>query len=792
MSSIAAALLNCLCSVERSGDFCVGGVREIFMPAIDVEGVGRIALPLLPTQAERLVAVAEPAPYGRGEETVLDRDVRRTWQIEPHRVRIAGRHWEKTLADLVADAARGLGVDEPVAADFYKLLVYDAGSHFVDHRDTEKVPGMFATLVIVLPSDHRGGELAVRHLGREVALDLHPRDPSEIGFAAFYADCVHQVRPILAGFRLTLVYNLRFLDKRRPLEAPDYREVEGRVADLLRSWESLEDEPDKLILPLEHAYTPAELSFGTLKGADAGAASVLIRAAAEADCDLHLALVSIEESGSAEHSGYYDRRRRYRDDEDDAEFEVVEIIQRSLILSEWRRPDGGEAGFQHFPFDETELCPPDAFEELMPDEQHFHEATGNEGASFERTYRRAGLVLWPRRRRLAVLNQAGLGATLPHLEELTRRWEAGGRAIESPLWREADELTGYMLRSWPRQAWRGEGDTNVSRMLDLQRRLGNVARIDAFLAEISAEGHYAAPDNAAIVGAASLLPGPRATELLVGIVMNNAPIRLGACSDLLLRCVAAPPPFAGDRVQIGAALIDVLPGDPAKPAESTSWARSEPVTPGFVIALLTAASRIDAGLAVRAIEHLLAWPKMYEPDDLLVPAALAFAKQPESASWPAVQRLRAATLDHLGRRIALPLGPPKDWIRTNPLKCTCADCRAGRLPDQSRSIAMAPEGSSGPPVSRRGQCPERHLRRRPRNREAREPACAGRHQEPSQLRAPCEAAPAGCGACEGPGRMMVCLAAPLGLHRPFGMAAMPTHAATCPRHDGRDPLDCRP
>jgi hypothetical protein len=233
-----------------------------------------------------------------------------------------------------------------------------------------------------------------------------------------------------------------------------------------------------------------------------------------------------------------------------------------------------------------------------------------------------------------------------------------------------------MLRSWPRQAWRGEGDTNVSRMLDLQRRLGNVARIDAFLAEISAEGHYAAPDNAAIVGAASLLPGPRATELLVGIVMNNAPIRLGACSDLLLRCVAAPPPFAGDRVQIGAALIDVLPGDPAKPAESTSWARSEPVTPGFVIALLTAASRIDAGLAVRAIEHLLAWPKMYEPDDLLVPAALAFAKQPESASWPAVQRLRAATLDHLGRRIALPLGPPKDWTRSNPLKCTCADCRA--------------------------------------------------------------------------------------------------------------------
>jgi hypothetical protein len=607
---------------------------------------------------------------------VLDRDVRRTWQIDPHGVRIGGRHWEKTLADLVADTARSLGVGEPVAADFYKLLVYDAGSHFVDHRDTEKVPGMFATLVIVLPSDHSGGELVVRHLGREVVLDLHPKDPSEVGVAAFYADCVHQVRPIIAGCRLTLVYNLRFLDKRRPPEAPDYREVEGRVAELLRGWESAEDAPDKLILPLEHAYTPAELSFGTLKGADAGAASVLIKAAAAADCDLHLVLVSIEESGSAEFSGYYDRRRRDRDEEDDAEFEVVEVVNQSLVLSEWRRPDGGEAGFQGFPFEETELCPPDAFEDLTPDEQHFHEATGNEGASFERTYRRAGLVLWPRARRLAVLNQSGLGATLPHLEDLTRRWEASDRAIESPLWREADELSGHMLRSWSRQTWRGEGDTDVSRMFDLQVRLGNVARIDAFLAELSAEGHYAAVDNEEIVRAAALLLGPRATDLLVRIVTRNGPARLGACSDLLLRCVAAPPPFAGDVVQIGAALIDVLPGDPAKAAEPANWARPKPVTTGFVIALLTAASRIDAGLAVRAFEHLLAWPKMYEPDDVLVPAALAFAERRESAPWPAVQRLREASLDHLRRRIALPLGPPKDWARTNPLDCPCADCRA--------------------------------------------------------------------------------------------------------------------
>src|SRR5690349_6635695 len=108
MSSIGAALLDSLRSVERPGEFCTGGIREIVMPTLDVDGVGRIAFPILPVQAERLVAIAEAAPYGRGESTLLDREVRRTWQIEAGRVHIGGRRWEKTLSELVTDAARGL------------------------------------------------------------------------------------------------------------------------------------------------------------------------------------------------------------------------------------------------------------------------------------------------------------------------------------------------------------------------------------------------------------------------------------------------------------------------------------------------------------------------------------------------------------------------------------------------------------------------------------------------------------------------------------------------------------
>ncbi|WP_029050406.1 2OG-Fe(II) oxygenase [Cupriavidus sp. amp6] len=106
---------------------------------------------------------------------------------------------------MIGQVAAGLGVTEPVTAELYKLLIYDTGSFFVEHRDTEKIPGMFATLVVALPSVSSGGELIVRHRGCEVCLDLGGSDSATVSFAAFYADCVHEVRPVTSGYRLVLI-----------------------------------------------------------------------------------------------------------------------------------------------------------------------------------------------------------------------------------------------------------------------------------------------------------------------------------------------------------------------------------------------------------------------------------------------------------------------------------------------------------------------------------------------------------------------------------------------------------
>ena len=120
-----------------------------------------------------------------------------------------------------------------------------------------------------------------------------------------------------------------------------------------------------------------------------------------------------------------------------------------------------------------EFSPPDACDDLQPDEEHFHEATGNEGASFERTYRRAALVLWPSDRLFAVLSQAGLGVTLPYLEDLARRWADRAGDRRSPLWRDAHDLAGHMLARWPTQDWhprKDEAPSDAARMLALLTR----------------------------------------------------------------------------------------------------------------------------------------------------------------------------------------------------------------------------------------------------------------------------------------------------------------------------------
>jgi predicted 2-oxoglutarate/Fe(II)-dependent dioxygenase YbiX len=692
MSSVNNDLLNILSKVQRPGDFYVGGTREIFTPRMEIEGVGQISFPLQIAQTDQLISIAECAPYGKGEETLVDTKVRRTWQINKEQIRLGGKHWEHDLRSIVEQVKAGLGVSGKVEAELYKLLVYDKGSFFVQHRDTEKAAGMFATLVIVLPSNYKGGELIIHHGDQVVTLDMRRDEPSELAFAAFYADCVHEVQPITQGCRLTLIYNLLRKDEKALPRPPNYQREQQQITMLLRHWANAlvsgakvkaSDEkdysssllPEKLIYLLEHAYTPEGLGFDALKNTDSAIADALVEGAQQADCDIYLALVTFEESGSAEYDGYGGRWS----EPDDDDFEIMEVYDQTKIVSAWRSPDGNAIPMAALPFDEGELCPEDAFEEMEPDEVEFQEATGNEGASFERTYHRAALVIWPKARKLAVLNQAGHSVTLPYLNDLSQRWEAGDDNFDSSLWQDAHTLAGHMIDVWPKErlsfSYRNRNSGNISEFLTYLHRLKDVAHIDTTLADICASENYHQDTNSALLRAAELLPLPRAQELLERIILINTRTDPGACTQLLSAFSSAD--FISGHVKqlIPAAttLLKNLPGDPERSAHSDPRQRNA-INDELVVNLIKSLNNIDTELVEFAVDYILSWPETYPMDRVLVPAAVHLSQQ--KISLPALQPLYVDVQTHLRTRITQMTAPPSDWKRASKLSCSCKDCKA--------------------------------------------------------------------------------------------------------------------
>jgi len=611
-------------------------------------------------------------PYGRGADTLVDTTVRRTWQIGADRVHIKGRHWQAMLDGVVELAATGLGAGTGVEAELYKLLVYDEGSFFLEHRDTEKSPGMFATLIVALPSLHTGGELVIRHREREARLDLRCADVSELAWAAFYADCVHEVLPITSGCRLVLVCNLRRKGRGRLPRPPSYDKEKVALERLLRAWcnetaKPDEDGPLKLVYPLAHVYTPAELSFAALKGADAAAAAVLTTAAGDAACDLHVALLRIEESGAAEYNGYGGPRwrSRYHDDDEedddegsDDEFRVAEVFDRAVTLSDWRRPDGGEASLGTLPF--------------------------NEGASFERSYQRAALVLWPHAQRLRLIARAGFAASMPALQGMVDAWVGGGAEPGHATWHEANALADQMLACWPLRTTNGARNAQSAEAVMLSHlvRLRDREHIEVMLNGVVAAGAYAVGDNGALVQAMKLLPSSRVGAGLLAIVQGNADLHIGGCADLLARA-AGVAAWRGQMVGAAQALLDAMPGDPARPRSQADAWRRERADAGVVHdtlrALTPAAHSCQATLvelAGRAVTHWLAWPKTFGMDAVIVPALRRLAERPALLGRPACQRLRSAALEHLKARVSLDLALPADWRREASLSCRCEHCLA--------------------------------------------------------------------------------------------------------------------
>ena len=479
-----------LLSVDRPGDFYAHGRLFAPMPRLEVDGVGVLSFPVPEAQVGALIAAAERAPYGKGPDTLVDTSVRDCRQIAAARIHVSGGAWGDTFKRILDQAATGLGCPaERLDARLYKLLVYEPGGFFAAHRDTEKADGMIATLAISLPVAGAGGELVVRHRDREVCIDMHAEEPSELAFAAFYADCIHEVRAVREGHRLSLLFSLclRAADTDTPRHAPDFASHVDRIAARIEEWRGRDDASDKLVWVLDHDYSEAGLSFSTLKNRDAALARVLAPAAVRADCELYAAIVHATVHGDATYHGDYVDGWGEWGDEDADDMEIDEVYESRIWLDGWAGRDGGEPPFEEVPVLPGELLPQGALDDAEPDEQRLHEASGNEGVSLERAYRHAALVVWPRSRTLDVIASTGIdGAVAWVADELDRN---GGTADER-----IGRLVTKLIVLWPTHGDHDRDQPGRARMLGLLSGTRDEARTLSFLRDVVLS-RYGGRDN---------------------------------------------------------------------------------------------------------------------------------------------------------------------------------------------------------------------------------------------------------------------------------------------------------
>lgn len=103
-------------------------------PAISITGFGTLGLPLSATEASRLRTVCNRAPFGKGERTVVDTEVRDTWELEPDKVKFGNPDWNGWLNETVVRkvcADLGVPADAVPRIELYKMLLYETGSQYV-------------------------------------------------------------------------------------------------------------------------------------------------------------------------------------------------------------------------------------------------------------------------------------------------------------------------------------------------------------------------------------------------------------------------------------------------------------------------------------------------------------------------------------------------------------------------------------------------------------------------------------------------------------------------------------
>lgn len=319
-------LLHALDNIQTFGDFSWADSYHRFVnPGLDIDGYGQVPLPLCPRAAQKIKQACRPAPFGKGDKTLIDDSVRKTWELDNTRFRIGNSHWQDFLDNhILARASQQLGL-VGAHVKLHKLLLYEAGSFFKHHKDSQKEAGMVGTLVVCLPSEHDGGEVHLPFQEESRTYATGPASKFDMTALAWFGDVSHEVKELKSGYRLVLTYNIIVPTRESPQSASFFDTQVEKLKRILIKWRETERQRNRIYYPLEHQYSESSLSQGSLQGRDDAVCRVLHLAASAAGFSIFLATMTQHKKKGREDEDY---------DEDWTELEKMYTLQGHLISQE--------------------------------------------------------------------------------------------------------------------------------------------------------------------------------------------------------------------------------------------------------------------------------------------------------------------------------------------------------------------------------------------------------------------------------------------------------------------------
>ncbi|MEM6526218.1 MAG: hypothetical protein AAF693_20660 [Bacteroidota bacterium] len=667
-------LKKALVKVDRPGTFCVYGKVPFMAPGIRINAVGDLAFPLQKEQAEKIKEQASYAPFGKGMDTLVDLTVRNVWELNPSEVSVHNPAWKNVLNNITLEVGKALGVNQNITPHFYKLLLYEKGSFFLPHQDTEKEDRMFATLTITLPSHHRGGDFTITHEGEKVSFSFErEEDLYYVQYAAFYADCKHEVKSVTEGYRLTLIYNLTFSGDSQLMEAPKNHRY---LPDFIKGLEQLRGSSvEKFVIPLDHEYTEKNLSFQNLKNIDYAKGELMIKAAREADFMIYLAFIHREESGSPEDDGY---DSRYYGDHDvsSSSYQMEEVYDESAYIEHWIDPEGKEMMFGRFYLEDEEFIEPFDFHDYEPYQQEYEGYAGNYGPSLDQVYRHAAVILWPQERHFVMLAEKGPKIAVSALRAYFDRYLT---TQDESVKQECRAFAAVIIDFWEPKRYYPIQDENLSfreGMLEVLLKLDEPRLISKFIEGVmyytisGKEGPHLA--------AAGVKWGWSIIAELLNIPKHLEEDQSESLS-LLLKALCL-----GDKTRereqfcqqfFSEVIMHIREYKSAKDRNSYAYSKTAS-RKNTLVGIVQSASWLKiADRAADFFDHVLQKEDKWSLDRVVLPFLVEMPEEQKSIYDPFIfDDLASKVSKLLKEHLATPLVEPRDWVQNVKLPCSRADC----------------------------------------------------------------------------------------------------------------------